>query len=67
MFTQSEARRILARWGVNPDDPDDFHAIGSTQVEWIVSTAREHKYRKPKNASGSTARYFYAYVVRRAA
>lgn len=66
MLTRSEARRILARWAINPDAPEDFHAISSQQVDWILATAREHRYRKPRNANGSTARYFYAYVVRRA-
>ena len=42
----------------------DFHELNSTQVEGVIEAARVSKYRKPKNANGSTARYFHARMQR---
>lgn len=42
----------------------DFHALDTTQVESILAAADEVKYRKPRNANGSRARYFHAHLVR---
>lgn len=42
----------------------DFHALGSDTVTRIVDAAKAYGYRKPKNANGSTGRYFYAYLCR---
>ncbi|HEO1552411.1 hypothetical protein I4940_08035 [Pseudomonas aeruginosa] len=43
----------------------DFHTLNSGAVEALVDAARANAYRKPKNANGSTARYFFAYLNRR--
>ena len=43
----------------------DFHTLDTSQVQAIVDVAAECGYRKPKNASGSTARYFLAAVARK--
>lgn len=45
----------------------DFHTLGNDIVCRIIEAADEWKYRKPKNANGSRARYFYAYLCRAAA
>lgn len=45
----------------------DFHRLDSSQVETVLAYADRFKYRKPRNANGSRARYFYAYVCRAAA
>jgi hypothetical protein len=42
----------------------DFHALTSAEVERVLAAADERKYRKPKNANGSRARYFHASMVR---
>lgn len=42
----------------------DFHALGSDTVQRLADTARAVGYRKPKNANGSTARYFFQYLTR---
>lgn len=42
----------------------DFHTLRSEQVSALLAKADEFKYRAPKNANGSRARYFYAYMVR---
>jgi hypothetical protein len=44
----------------------DFHGLGSDVVESIIRAADFHRYRKPPNANGSRARYFYAYLCRSA-
>lgn len=44
-----------------------FHALNSETVERIIEAANLVKYRAPKNANGSRARYFYAYLNRAAA
>lgn len=44
----------------------DFHTLSSAQVERIVDAAKRYRYRKPANANGSTARYFFAMLQRHA-
>jgi hypothetical protein len=43
----------------------NFHTLPSSQVCVIVELARQQGYRKPKNANGSTGRYFFAALQRR--
>jgi hypothetical protein len=45
---------------------DNFHALSSSQVCVIVDCAKRDGYRKPKNANGSTARYYFAALRRKA-
>ncbi len=45
---------------------EGFHTLGSGVVENIIAAADEWKYRKPIDANGSRARYFYAYMQRAA-
>lgn len=42
----------------------DFHALPSDAVERLLERADAWKYRKPRNANGSRARYFHAYLQR---
>lgn len=42
----------------------DFHSLNSQHVQNIIDAANARKYRAPRNANGSTARYFYAYLMR---
>jgi hypothetical protein len=65
MLTRTEAREILARCHVPLGA--DYHKLDSDTVEYIVAMAKGYRYRKPRNANGSTARYFHAYLQRRAA
>lgn len=44
----------------------DFHTLSSSQVDALVEEAKRRKYRKPKYANGSTARYFHDMLQRRA-
>ena len=44
-----------------------FHAVPSRNVVALLAWANHYKYRAPKNANGSRARYYHAYLVRRAA
>lgn len=48
------------------DTSRDFHTLSSSEVEQVLAEADRQKYRKPKNASGSRARYFYAKLQREA-
>jgi hypothetical protein len=45
---------------------EDFHVLSSTQVDGLLAAADQTKYRKPKDANGSRARYFHALLQRRA-
>ncbi len=45
----------------------DFHALDSSQVEGVIAAADAARYRAPRNANGSRARYFHAYLQRAAA
>lgn len=42
-----------------------FHTLRSSQVESLLAWANHYKYRAPKNANGSRARYFHAMLIRR--
>lgn len=64
-----EAERVNARETLRMlriDPARDFFTLDSTQVESLVAEADRVRYRKPKNANGSRARYFHALLQRRA-
>lgn len=64
-MTPSRARRLLQDLGLNSyDDPDTIHP--STLVD-LADQAKQYGYRKPSSASGSTGRYFFRYLKRKAA
>jgi hypothetical protein len=65
LMTRWEARETLARCHV--DFRSDFHTLPSEAVGALVDAAKASRYRKQKNANGSTARMFYQYLQRRAA
>ena len=64
-MTPYDARNTLHRLGLTARH--DFHALRSEVVDAILAEADRAKYRKPRNANGSRARYFHALLVRRAA
>jgi hypothetical protein len=64
MLGMYEARGILAAIGCEVNA--DFHALDSNQVARTLMEADQRKYKAPRNANGSRARYFFAYVQRRA-
>lgn len=61
---QADARAILDRIGATLGQ--DYHTLSSDQVDRVVTEADIRRYRAPRNANGSRARYFYALVQRRA-
>jgi hypothetical protein len=61
-FNSAGAYGVLKQCGI--DWRRDFHSLRSEQVEALIAWADEFKYRKPRNANGSRARYFHAYLVR---
>jgi hypothetical protein len=42
----------------------DFHELSTAEVEIVLDEADRCKYRKPNNANGSRARYFFAKLQR---
>lgn len=42
----------------------DFYTLNSDTMQRLADTARAVGYRRPRNAYGSTARYFFAYLAR---
>lgn len=42
----------------------DFYQLSSSEVERVLEAADSVKYRKPRNANGSRARYFFAAIQR---
>ncbi len=42
----------------------DPHVHSSSKMDEVVAEARKVGYRKPKNANGSTGRYFHEYLQR---
>ena len=64
MMGMYEARAIFA--AIDCELNEDFHRLNSNQVSRLLMEADQRKYRKPRNANGSRARMFFAYVQRRA-
>lgn len=62
VISPGEAAQILS--GLE-DDKADFHSLRSDEVTYLLEAAKEIGYRAPKNAKGSKARYFYAYLQNR--
>lgn len=65
MLTRTEAREILERYKIPLGA--DFHALPPSSVVLLWEYAKLRGYRKSRNAPGSTARMFHAYLQRRSA
>lgn len=63
-ISPGEAAQILS--GLE-NDRADFHSLRSNEVQYLLDAAKEIGYRQPKGASGSKARYFYAFLQTRRA
>lgn len=63
-LTEQGALAIAHEYGIPLDS--DYHALNSATVEKVIEAANARGYRKPKNANGSRARYFHAYLRRAA-
>ncbi len=61
-ITVSEAKQKLQAAGI--DFSADFHVLRSDDVGLLLAMARATGYRKAKNAPGSRARMFFAYLAR---
>lgn len=59
---KDEAIRICGQFNIPKGE--NFHALNSDTVARIIEAADSRKYRAPKNANGSRARYFYAMLTR---
>ncbi len=44
----------------------DFHTLGSSQVDGLLAEADRTRYQKPAHANGSRARYFHDRLQRAA-
>ena len=63
-LSQAEARGLAARHGIALGC--DFHTLPNHEVLRILEVAKARGYRQPRNANGSRARYFHAYLKRAA-
>lgn len=52
---------------INAHVGQDFHTLSAGQVENVLKLAKQYRYKKPRQANGSTARYYYQLLQRRAA
>lgn len=66
MRDYTQAIRMVEGNGIDLRN-QDFHELRSDAVDVLVEQARIWKYRKPQNANGSTARYFFQLLKRRKA
>ena len=64
-MTREEASEILWDCGFKRMHQPDFHELPSWQVDALLKHAGKRNYRAPKEANGSRARYFFAYLQRR--
>ena len=63
-LTRTAACEILDRAGVPRGGDSDFFVLRSSQVSALLDEAKRVRYRKSKNAPGSTARMFHKYLQR---
>lgn len=63
-MTKAEATELAARHSIPLDA--DFFSLSWDTVERVKHAADERKYRAPKDANGSRARYFHEYLRRAA-
>lgn len=61
-MTYDRAKRLIAAYRIPVGR--DFHALPSSDVDSVIRAANEYRYRAPRNANGSRARYFHAYLQR---
>ncbi len=61
--TREQAKQLAFIYGINFDK--DFYQLDRFDVEFLVKLAKASKYRKPKAANGSLARYFYNHLEKR--
>ena len=61
---RQQACEILARAGVPRGGDSDFFTLRSSKVSALLDEAKRVRYRKSKNAPGSTARMFHKYLQR---
>jgi hypothetical protein len=63
-MTKDYSKAIKMVEGNEIDLTADFHTLSTDEVDVIVAQAKAHGYRKPKNANGSTGRYFFQLLKR---
>lgn len=61
-MTKDNARALVSDFKI--DVSRDFHTLNSSDVESVIAAADSVKYRRPRNANGSRARYFYQALQR---
>lgn len=61
-MTPVEANSVIKACGINASH--DFHRLDSGQVASLIHFADFWKYREPRYANGSRARYFFQRLVR---
>lgn len=59
-LSKQQAKSYLQSKGINFSS--DFHSLSHSQQSLIAEVARKAGYRKPRTASGSTARYFFKHL-----
>ena len=63
MIKLAKAAALSAAQNYGIDFKGDYHAVvSSDHAQFLADLARGCGYRKPKNANGSTARYFFNHL-----
>lgn len=60
--TRRMAKKVLS---VIFDFETEFHQLSQSECEALATWAKFTKYRKPANANGSTARYFFEHLAKK--
>lgn len=66
MMTQKRMLALSTLIDCGVEVGSDFHTLRSSHVDALLEHAKRWRYRKPRNANGSRARYFHAMLQRRA-
>lgn len=57
-------RTLTAFSSAGIDINADFYTLSFSQIEILLECAKQDNYRRPTNANGSKARYYFAAVQR---
>lgn len=60
-MTRQDAQDLITQYHI---PTRDFHTLSTGEVEQVLAAADLVKYRKPRSANGSRARYFHARLIR---
>jgi hypothetical protein len=61
-ISRTAALNQAMQYGINIKNGNFFRDVSVSQAGYLAELAEESGYKKPKNANGSTGRYFFEHL-----